>query len=88
MLLCAQGETILKTLAALSGKLSVRIAVNKPQASQPQDDLRLLNDSGDAPSLDFIPASVKMMKKLSDVWVESDVTLSPSLQSFVFTHTG
>ncbi|XP_034723202.1 5'-3' exonuclease PLD3 [Etheostoma cragini] len=41
-----QGETILKTLAQLSGKLSVRIAVNTPQKSQPQDDLRLLNDSG------------------------------------------
>lgn len=42
----SQGETILKTLAELSGKLSVRIAVNRPQASQPQGDLRLLNDSG------------------------------------------
>lgn len=41
-----QGETILKTLAELSGKLSVRIAVNTPQQSQPQDDLKLLNDSG------------------------------------------
>ncbi|XP_032367959.1 phospholipase D3 [Etheostoma spectabile] len=41
-----QGETILKTLAQLSGKLSVRIAVNTPQKGQPQDDLRLLNDSG------------------------------------------
>uniref|UniRef100_A0A8D0ANM9 5'-3' exonuclease PLD3 n=1 Tax=Sander lucioperca TaxID=283035 RepID=A0A8D0ANM9_SANLU len=41
-----QGETILKTLAKLSGKLSVRIAVNTPQKSQPQGDLRLLNDSG------------------------------------------
>ncbi|XP_068601299.1 5'-3' exonuclease PLD3 [Brachionichthys hirsutus] len=41
-----QGETILKTLAGLSGTLSVRIAVNAPQAGQPQDDLRLLNDSG------------------------------------------
>lgn len=45
-LLCAQGETVLKKLAELSGKLSVRIAVNTPQQSQPQDDLRLLNDSG------------------------------------------
>lgn len=44
---CAQGETILRKLAELSGKLSVRIAVNTPQESQPQDDLRLLNDSGD-----------------------------------------
>ncbi|XP_076590378.1 5'-3' exonuclease PLD3 [Chaetodon auriga] len=41
-----QGETVLKTLAELSGKLSVRIAVNTPQQSQPQDDLKLLNDSG------------------------------------------
>lgn len=45
--LCAQGETILKNLAELSGKLSVRIAVNTPQASQPKDDLTLLNTSGD-----------------------------------------
>lgn len=41
-----QGETILKKLAELSGKLSVRIAVNTPQESQPQNDLKLLNDSG------------------------------------------
>ncbi|XP_069390316.1 5'-3' exonuclease PLD3 isoform X1 [Paralichthys olivaceus] len=41
-----QGETILKKLAELSGKLAVRIAVNTPQESQPQDNLRLLNDSG------------------------------------------
>ncbi|XP_078103104.1 5'-3' exonuclease PLD3 isoform X2 [Sander vitreus] len=41
-----QGETILKTLAKLSGKLSVRITVNMPQKGQPQGDLRLLNDSG------------------------------------------
>ncbi|CAJ1064894.1 '-3' exonuclease PLD3 [Xyrichtys novacula] len=41
-----QGETVLKKLAELSGKVSVRIAVNSPQESQPQDDLRLLNDSG------------------------------------------
>ncbi|KAM9358791.1 5'-3' exonuclease PLD3 [Symphorus nematophorus] len=40
------GETILEVLAELSGKLSVRIAVNTPQGSQPQSDLRLLNDSG------------------------------------------
>ena len=46
MFLCAQGETVLKELAKLSGQLSVRIAVNTPQESQPQDDLRLLNDSG------------------------------------------
>lgn len=41
-----QGENVLKTLAGLSGKLSVRIAVNTPQESQPQDDLILLNHSG------------------------------------------
>ncbi|KAG7217578.1 hypothetical protein INR49_021264 [Caranx melampygus] len=41
-----QGETILKKLAEVSGKLSVRIAVNRPQEGRPQDDLRLLNDSG------------------------------------------
>lgn len=41
-----QGEIILKTLAELSGKVSVRIAVNTPQGSQPRGDLRLLNDSG------------------------------------------
>ncbi|TNN65896.1 Phospholipase D3 [Liparis tanakae] len=41
-----KGETILSTLAELSGKLSVRIAVNTPQRSQPQGDLRLLTDSG------------------------------------------
>ncbi|GLD52783.1 phospholipase D3, partial [Lates japonicus] len=40
-----QGETVLKKLVELSGKLSVRIAVNTPQQSQPQDDLRLLNNS-------------------------------------------
>ncbi|KAI3354007.1 hypothetical protein L3Q82_018564, partial [Scortum barcoo] len=41
-----QGETVLQKLAELSGKLSVRIAVNTPQGRQPQNDLRLLNDSG------------------------------------------
>ncbi|XP_049433120.1 5'-3' exonuclease PLD3 [Epinephelus fuscoguttatus] len=41
-----QGETILNTLAELSGKVSVRIAVNTPQESQPREDLRRLNDSG------------------------------------------
>lgn len=41
-----QGEAVLKKLAELSGTLPVRIAVNTPQGSQPQDDLRLLNDSG------------------------------------------
>ncbi|XP_041668545.1 5'-3' exonuclease PLD3 [Cheilinus undulatus] len=41
-----QGETVLKKLSELSGKITVRIAVNTPQESQPQDDLRLLNDSG------------------------------------------
>lgn len=46
-LLRAQGEIILQSLVDLSGKLSVRIAVNKPQGSQPVDDLKLLNQSGD-----------------------------------------
>ncbi|XP_034460999.1 5'-3' exonuclease PLD3 [Hippoglossus hippoglossus] len=41
-----QGEAILQKLAEVSGKVSVRIAVNTPQESQPQDDLRLLNSSG------------------------------------------
>ncbi|KAK2846613.1 hypothetical protein Q5P01_009612 [Channa striata] len=41
-----QGETVLKKLAQLSGKLSVRIAVNTPQETQPKDNLQLLNDSG------------------------------------------
>ncbi|XP_041851462.1 5'-3' exonuclease PLD3 isoform X2 [Melanotaenia boesemani] len=41
-----QGEAVLTRLAELSGKLHVRIAVNTPQQRQPQDDLRLLNDSG------------------------------------------
>ncbi|XP_067364025.1 5'-3' exonuclease PLD3 isoform X1 [Channa argus] len=41
-----QGETILKKLTQLSGKLSVRIAVNTPQETQPQDNLQLLSDSG------------------------------------------
>ncbi|XP_029028123.1 5'-3' exonuclease PLD3 [Betta splendens] len=41
-----QGETILKKLSELSGKVSVRIAVNTPQQSQPQDDLLLLKNSG------------------------------------------
>lgn len=40
-----QGETILKRLAQLSGKLAVRIAVNTPPESQ-NNDLRLLNNSG------------------------------------------
>ncbi|XP_056139309.1 5'-3' exonuclease PLD3 [Lampris incognitus] len=41
-----QGEAVLERLAKVSGKLSVRIAVNTPQESQPQDDLKLLNSSG------------------------------------------
>ncbi|XP_069017552.1 5'-3' exonuclease PLD3 [Embiotoca jacksoni] len=41
-----QGETVLSKLAELSGTLSVRIAVSRPQAGKPQHDLRLLNDSG------------------------------------------
>uniref|UniRef100_H3DNT1 5'-3' exonuclease PLD3 n=1 Tax=Tetraodon nigroviridis TaxID=99883 RepID=H3DNT1_TETNG len=40
-----QGETVLKRLAQLSGKLSVRIAVNTP-VGRKNDDLRLLNNSG------------------------------------------
>lgn len=47
-LLHVQGETILQSLVDLSGKLPVRIAVNKPQGSQPVDDLKLLNQSGDS----------------------------------------
>lgn len=42
-----QGEIILESLVDLSGKLSVRIAVNTPQESQPLNDLKLLNQSGD-----------------------------------------
>ncbi|KAL0972855.1 hypothetical protein UPYG_G00195570 [Umbra pygmaea] len=41
-----QGEDILKRLAHASGKLSVRIAVNTPSASQPQADINLLKLSG------------------------------------------
>lgn len=41
-----QGETVLKTLSELSGKLSVRIAVNTPQESQPKEDLKWLDESG------------------------------------------
>ncbi|XP_029922204.1 phospholipase D3 [Myripristis murdjan] len=41
-----QGETVLKRLSEISGKLSVRIAVNTPQETQPQDNLRLLSSSG------------------------------------------
>ncbi|XP_075892721.1 5'-3' exonuclease PLD3 [Nelusetta ayraudi] len=41
-----QGEIILQSLADLSGKLPVRIAVNKPHGSQPVNDLKLLNQSG------------------------------------------
>ncbi|XP_003968741.2 phospholipase D3 [Takifugu rubripes] len=40
-----QGETILKRLAQLSGKLSVRIAVNAPQETL-KEDLTLLKNSG------------------------------------------
>lgn len=43
-----QGEIILENLVELSGKLSVRIAVNTPQGSQPLNDLKLLNQSGDS----------------------------------------
>lgn len=41
----AQGEAILQRLAELSGKLSVRVAVNAPQEFQ-KADLMLLNSSG------------------------------------------
>ncbi|XP_022049843.1 5'-3' exonuclease PLD3 [Acanthochromis polyacanthus] len=41
-----QGEAVLQKLSELSAKLSVRIAVNTPQESQPQDDLQLLSESG------------------------------------------
>uniref|UniRef100_A0A8C5GFD0 5'-3' exonuclease PLD3 n=1 Tax=Gouania willdenowi TaxID=441366 RepID=A0A8C5GFD0_GOUWI len=41
-----QGEAVLNKLVELSGKLTVRIAVNAPQQRQPIDDLRLLSDSG------------------------------------------
>lgn len=41
-----QGETILKKLAGVSGKLAVRIAVSTPKGSQPNDDIKLLNSSG------------------------------------------
>lgn len=46
-LYCAQGEDILKRLAQVSGKLTVRIAVNTPTETQPQDDIRLLKSSGE-----------------------------------------
>ncbi|XP_076014702.1 5'-3' exonuclease PLD3 isoform X2 [Genypterus blacodes] len=42
----AQGETILSRLVEASGKLSVRIAVNTPQESQPQGNLRQLGAAG------------------------------------------
>ncbi|XP_028818708.1 phospholipase D3 [Denticeps clupeoides] len=53
-----QGETILQELQKLSGKIAVRIAVNTPSQSQPQNDLDLLKSSG---------ADVRMvnMKKLT-----------------------
>lgn len=41
----AQGEAVLQRLAELSGKLSVRVAVNAPQQFQ-KADLQLLNRSG------------------------------------------
>lgn len=41
-----EGETILKSLAKVAGTLSVRIAVNTPQESQPHDDLKLLASAG------------------------------------------
>ncbi|CAG5893922.1 unnamed protein product [Menidia menidia] len=41
-----QGEAVLQRLAQLSGKVSVRIAVNTPQGKQPTDDLQLLSRAG------------------------------------------
>lgn len=47
-MLPVQGEIILESLVDLSGKLPVRIAVNTPHGSQPLNDLKLLNQSGDS----------------------------------------
>ncbi|XP_062861087.1 5'-3' exonuclease PLD3, partial [Trichomycterus rosablanca] len=41
-----QGERILQELADLSGRISVRIAVNTPQEKQPKHDIQLLIKSG------------------------------------------
>ncbi|XP_017321207.1 5'-3' exonuclease PLD3 [Ictalurus punctatus] len=41
-----QGEEIMQELVELSGKISVRIAVNTPQKRQPQRDIQLLINAG------------------------------------------
>uniref|UniRef100_A0A671K9H4 5'-3' exonuclease PLD3 n=1 Tax=Sinocyclocheilus anshuiensis TaxID=1608454 RepID=A0A671K9H4_9TELE len=41
-----QGEQILQELGQLSGKVSVRIAVDKPSEKKPMDDIKFLTDSG------------------------------------------
>ncbi|KAI2653867.1 5'-3' exonuclease PLD3 [Labeo rohita] len=41
-----QGEQILQELGQLSGKVSVRIAVDKPSERKPMDDIKFLTDSG------------------------------------------
>ncbi|XP_058244276.1 5'-3' exonuclease PLD3 isoform X1 [Hemibagrus wyckioides] len=41
-----QGEEIMQELVELSGKISVRIAVNTPQDRQPKSDLQMLADAG------------------------------------------
>ncbi|KAK3548741.1 hypothetical protein QTP70_018477 [Hemibagrus guttatus] len=41
-----QGEEIMQELIELSGKISVRIAVNTPQDRQPKRDLQMLIDAG------------------------------------------
>uniref|UniRef100_A0A8C2AKJ2 5'-3' exonuclease PLD3 n=2 Tax=Cyprinus carpio TaxID=7962 RepID=A0A8C2AKJ2_CYPCA len=41
-----QGEQILEELGQLSGKVSVRIAVDKPSEEKPMDDINSLIDSG------------------------------------------
>ncbi|XP_016149986.1 phospholipase D3-like [Sinocyclocheilus grahami] len=41
-----QGEQILQELGQLSGKVSVRIAVDKPSKKKPMDDIKFLTDSG------------------------------------------
>ncbi|MCI4379350.1 hypothetical protein PGIGA_G00227090 [Pangasianodon gigas] len=40
------GEEIMQELVEISGKISVRIAVNTPQDSQPQRDIQMLIDAG------------------------------------------
>ncbi|XP_030620720.1 phospholipase D3 [Chanos chanos] len=41
-----QGERILKELTQLSGKVSVRIAVNTPKETKPQDNIEILKNAG------------------------------------------